>query len=135
MAVNKLGTWISNVRSIDVNAVTWRDFPAKEIIQPTLVDPANFIAWKDEAFEIWSRGWANLYPKGDLRESCWKRCRAAIIWSAWLIMIISMVMFLLFSQISEINCFTQPRESFEGPLKPLILVSLSYQLQVFIGMP
>ncbi|GAV67185.1 MTHFR domain-containing protein [Cephalotus follicularis] len=65
MAVNKQGTWISNVGSTDVNAVTWGVFPAKEIIQPTVVDPASFVVWKDEAFEIWSRGWANLYPEGD----------------------------------------------------------------------
>ncbi|XP_058184196.1 methylenetetrahydrofolate reductase (NADH) 2-like [Rhododendron vialii] len=66
MAVNKEGSWISNVRSqSDVNAVTWGVFPAKEIIQPTVVDPTSFMVWKDEAFEIWSRGWAQLYPDGD----------------------------------------------------------------------
>ncbi|KAI6698967.1 hypothetical protein NL676_019086 [Syzygium grande] len=66
MAVNKEGDrWISNVGESDVNAVTWGVFPAKEIIQPTVVDPASFLVWKDEAFEIWSRGWACLYPEGD----------------------------------------------------------------------
>ncbi|XP_030455972.1 methylenetetrahydrofolate reductase (NADH) 2-like [Syzygium oleosum] len=66
MAVNKEGDkWISNVGESDVNAVTWGVFPAKEIIQPTVVDPASFLVWKDEAFEIWSRGWARLYPEGD----------------------------------------------------------------------
>ncbi|GAB4858979.1 hypothetical protein Ancab_010451 [Ancistrocladus abbreviatus] len=65
MAVSKDGTWISNVDSSDVNAVTWGVFPAKEIIQPTVVDPASFMVWKDEAFEIWSRAWAQLYPEGD----------------------------------------------------------------------
>jgi methylenetetrahydrofolate reductase (NADPH) len=66
MAVNKEGSWISNLRSqTDVNAVTWGVFPAKEIIQPTVVDPTSFMVWKDEAFEIWSRGWAQLYPEGD----------------------------------------------------------------------
>lgn len=65
MAVNKGGSWISNVGQTDVNAVTWGVFPAKEIIQPTVVDPASFVVWKDEAFEIWSRGWACLYPEGD----------------------------------------------------------------------
>ena len=29
-----------------VNAVTWGVFPAKEIIQPTVVDPASFMVWK-----------------------------------------------------------------------------------------
>lgn len=65
IAVNKDGTWFSNVNQTDVNAVTWGVFPAKEIIQPTIVDPASFMVWKDEAFETWSRGWAKLYPEGD----------------------------------------------------------------------
>ncbi|CAK7339052.1 unnamed protein product [Dovyalis caffra] len=61
MAVNKGGSWISNVALTDVNA----SFPAKEIIQPTVMDPTSFSVWKDEAFEIWSRVWASLYPEGD----------------------------------------------------------------------
>lgn len=65
MAVNKGGDWISNVAQTAVNAVTWGVFPAKEVIQPTVVDPASFMIWKDEAFEIWSRSWAQLYPEGD----------------------------------------------------------------------
>nr|ABK92634.1 unknown [Populus trichocarpa] len=65
IAVNKGGSWISNVALTDVNAVTWGVFPGKEIIQPTVVDPTSFSVWKDEAFEIWSRGWASLYPEGD----------------------------------------------------------------------
>jgi methylenetetrahydrofolate reductase (NADPH) len=65
MSVNKQGSWISNASKTDVNAVTWGVFPAKEIIQPTVVDPTSFQVWKDEAFEIWSRGWACLYPEGD----------------------------------------------------------------------
>ncbi|KZV27434.1 methylenetetrahydrofolate reductase 2-like [Dorcoceras hygrometricum] len=66
MAVNKDGSsWISNIEKTDVNAVTWGVFPAKEIIQPTVVDPTSFMVWKDEAFEIWSRGWAKHYPEGD----------------------------------------------------------------------
>ncbi|KAK4788739.1 hypothetical protein SAY86_020058 [Trapa natans] len=66
MAVNKDGSsWISNAGKSNVNAVTWGVFPGKEIIQPTVVDPASFAVWKDEAFEIWSRGWACRYPEGD----------------------------------------------------------------------
>ncbi|CAK7338640.1 unnamed protein product [Dovyalis caffra] len=65
MAVNEAGSWISNVALTDVNAVTWGVFQAKEIIQPTVVDPTSFSVWKDEAFEIWSRGWAFLYPEDD----------------------------------------------------------------------
>ncbi|KAG8377621.1 hypothetical protein BUALT_Bualt08G0052100 [Buddleja alternifolia] len=65
MAVNKEGSWISNVKESDVNAVTWGVFPAKEIIQPTVVDAASFMVWKDEAFQIWSKGWAKLYLEDD----------------------------------------------------------------------
>ncbi|KAH6768274.1 methylenetetrahydrofolate reductase 2 [Perilla frutescens var. frutescens] len=65
LAVNKEGSLKSNVSNADVNAVTWGVFPAKEIVQPTVVDPASFLVWKDEAFEIWSRSWANLYPESD----------------------------------------------------------------------
>ncbi|GLT73707.1 hypothetical protein SLA2020_455450 [Shorea laevis] len=65
IAVNKGGSLISNVSLGNVNAVTWGVFPAKEIIQPTVVDPSSFMVWKDEAFEIWSRSWANLYPEDD----------------------------------------------------------------------
>ncbi|KAF3792910.1 putative methylenetetrahydrofolate reductase [Nymphaea thermarum] len=65
MAVNKDGDSISNVESNDVNAVTWGVFPAKEIIQPTVVDPVSFMVWKDEAFDIWTKGWACLFQEGD----------------------------------------------------------------------
>ncbi|KAK8684905.1 hypothetical protein V6N13_040919 [Hibiscus sabdariffa] len=65
VAVNKNGNLVSNIGLTDVNAVTWGVFPAKEIIQPTVVDPASFVVWKDEAFEIWSRSWSALYPDGD----------------------------------------------------------------------
>ena len=46
MAVNTKGDMISNVGPTDVNAVTWGVFPAKEIIQPTVVDPQSFAVWK-----------------------------------------------------------------------------------------
>ncbi|KAI3876092.1 hypothetical protein MKW92_053927 [Papaver armeniacum] len=65
IAVNKAGETLSNVSPADVNAVTWGVFPAKEVIQPTVVDPTSFVVWKDEAFEIWTRGWARMYPEGD----------------------------------------------------------------------
>ena len=65
IAVNKEGEYVSNVVLNAVNAVTWGVFPGKEIIQPTVVDPASFMIWKDEAFEIWTRGWARLFPEGD----------------------------------------------------------------------
>ena len=65
IAVNKEGESISNIPANAFNAVTWGVFPGKEIIQPTVVDSASFMVWKDEAFEIWSRGWACLFPEGD----------------------------------------------------------------------
>ena len=49
MAVNTKGDMISNVGPSDVNAVTWGVFPAKEIIQPTVVDPQSFAVWKVRA--------------------------------------------------------------------------------------
>lgn len=65
MAVNIEGSWISNIKQTDVNAVTWGVFPAKEVIQPTVVDPSSFLVWKDEAFEVWSKSWAQLYSEDD----------------------------------------------------------------------
>ncbi|OEL32931.1 Methylenetetrahydrofolate reductase 1 [Dichanthelium oligosanthes] len=65
IAVNKDGESFSNIPVNAVNAVTWGVFPGKEIIQPTVVDSASFMVWKDEAFEIWTRGWACLFPEGD----------------------------------------------------------------------
>ncbi|KAF9327864.1 hypothetical protein BG006_008895 [Podila minutissima] len=47
----------------DSNAVTWGVFPGKEIIQPTVIERVSFLAWRDEAFDIW-REWEHLYPKG-----------------------------------------------------------------------
>ena len=32
-----------------VNAVTWGVFPAREVIQPTVVDPQSFLVWKARA--------------------------------------------------------------------------------------
>ncbi len=46
MAVNAKGDLIANVGPTDVNAVTWGVFPAKEVIQPTVVDPQSFTVWK-----------------------------------------------------------------------------------------
>lgn len=122
IATNKEGNWVSNVNKTDVNAVTWGVFPGKEVIQPTVVDPASFMVWKDEAFEIWTKVWANLYPEGDssrtileqvcvnhysiglhgfrvtilITISCDCRYKTATIWSAWSTMITSTVTFLLF---------------------------------------
>ncbi|ONK61756.1 uncharacterized protein A4U43_C08F33250 [Asparagus officinalis] len=65
IGVNRGGLCVSNVGPNAVNAVTWGVFPAKEIVQPTVVDPASFMVWKDEAFEIWTKSWACLFPEDD----------------------------------------------------------------------
>ncbi|GAQ85933.1 methylenetetrahydrofolate reductase [Klebsormidium nitens] len=62
IAVNVKGETYSNIGVTDVNAVTWGVFPAKEVIQPTVVDPQSFMVWKDEAFDIWTSEWASIYP-------------------------------------------------------------------------
>ena len=43
-ATNSKGETYSNCTS--VTAVTWGVFPGKEILQPTVVDPKSFMAWK-----------------------------------------------------------------------------------------
>ncbi|KAI3662610.1 hypothetical protein MP638_000720 [Amoeboaphelidium occidentale] len=63
-AVDKQGTLLTNVSGEieTVNAVTWGVFPGKEILQPTIVEKNSFLAWKNEAFQIWNE-WALLYEK------------------------------------------------------------------------
>lgn len=63
-AVDKQGTLLKNVPGEieTVNAVTWGVFPGKEILQPTIVEKNSFLAWKNEAFQIWNE-WALLYEK------------------------------------------------------------------------
>merc|ERR1719443_2197560 len=55
MAVSKSGeAKTSPNRAGPVTAVTWGVFPGQEIQQPTIVDTASFLAWKDEAFQLWN---------------------------------------------------------------------------------
>jgi methylenetetrahydrofolate reductase (NADPH) len=63
MAVNSKGDLRGNTTGAQthyanttahVTAVTWGVFPGQEIQQPTVVDQNSFVAWKDEAFELWS---------------------------------------------------------------------------------
>jgi len=61
-AINKDGDSFSNCD--EVNAVTWGVFAGAEIKQPTVVDPASFVVWKDEAFALWMSAWGSLYPEG-----------------------------------------------------------------------
>ncbi|KAI8919596.1 methylenetetrahydrofolate reductase-domain-containing protein [Entophlyctis helioformis] len=61
-AVNKEGDLRTNTQGDSPNAVTWGVFPGKEIVQPTVVESVSFLAWKDEAFELWNQ-WASLYAE------------------------------------------------------------------------
>lgn len=65
IAVNAKGETKSNYGPTDVNAVTWGVFPAREVVQPSVVDPASFLVWKDEAFGAWVEEWRVLYGEGE----------------------------------------------------------------------
>lgn len=61
--INRSGSAdFSNCHKHRSTAVTWGAFPGTEIIQPTIVDPVSFRAWKDEAFGLWEEQWGKLYP-------------------------------------------------------------------------
>ena len=78
-AVNREGELRSNLPHDSVTAVTWGVFPGREIVQPTVVDSESFLAWKDEAFDIWNEEWGALYPESSasrrlietMRDSYW----------------------------------------------------------------
>ncbi|CAD6198722.1 unnamed protein product [Caenorhabditis auriculariae] len=53
----------SNAEATTPIAVTWGVFPGAEVAQPTVVDPLSFRVWKDEAYDMWIKNWAWLYPK------------------------------------------------------------------------
>ncbi|KAL7422693.1 methylenetetrahydrofolate reductase 1 [Cryptotrichosporon argae] len=61
-AANRDGGYVTNTQKDAVNAVTWAAFPGQEIVQSTIIEEISFLAWKEEAFEIWSE-WARLYPR------------------------------------------------------------------------
>jgi methylenetetrahydrofolate reductase (NADPH) len=69
MAVNAKGDLRKNTpeRTPHVTAVTWGVFTGQEIQQPTVVDLDSFLAWKDEAFALWS-DWFDALP-ADKEES------------------------------------------------------------------
>ncbi|VDB94255.1 unnamed protein product [Peniophora sp. CBMAI 1063] len=58
--INKRGDLRTNNTQEGPNAVTWGVFPGKEIVQPTIVEAISFMAWKDEAYELW-RQWSHIY--------------------------------------------------------------------------
>jgi len=62
-AVDRTGRLRTNAPDDCANAVTWGVFPGKEIVQPTIVEVNSFLAWKDEAFELWLE-WAKMYDEG-----------------------------------------------------------------------
>merc|ERR1719463_296723 len=71
MGINNAGELRGNIPGIQTNqanttshvtAVTWGIFPGQEIQQPTVVDLNSFVAWKDEAFELWS-DWYDALPR------------------------------------------------------------------------
>mmetsp|Transcript_8247 Transcript_8247/g.24787 ORF Transcript_8247/g.24787 Transcript_8247/m.24787 type:complete len:617 (-) Transcript_8247:127-1977(-) len=60
---------VSNVPYVALNAVTWGVFPNSEVVQPSVLDPVSFKAWRDEAFEVWTDVWGGLYePNSRSRE-------------------------------------------------------------------
>jgi len=62
-AVNAKGEFESSSKT-KVTAVTWGVFPDREILQPTVVDEASFLVWKDEAFGLWNSQWKSLHADG-----------------------------------------------------------------------
>ena len=64
--MNVKGESLSSFKDSAVNAVTWGVFPDCEIMQPTVVDPVSFYAWKSEAFSLWLSMWLPIYD--DSRE-------------------------------------------------------------------
>ncbi|KAJ2786628.1 methylenetetrahydrofolate reductase 1 [Coemansia interrupta] len=67
-ASNAQGDFITNAYSSQsdeenataVTAVTWGVFPGRAVVQPTLIDKMNFLAWRTEAFQTW-REWAAMF--------------------------------------------------------------------------
>jgi methylenetetrahydrofolate reductase (NADPH) len=51
----------SKAGEYDINTVTWGVFTSREIIQPTQIDKESFLAFSEEAFQLWN-DWSLLYP-------------------------------------------------------------------------
>ncbi|KAJ9098057.1 hypothetical protein QFC19_006492 [Naganishia cerealis] len=82
-AGNKHGDLLSNLEEEDVNSVTWAVFPGQEIVTSTQIQEESFLAWKEEAFEIWTE-WSRLYP---LRSAS-RKLLQGIADNAWLVSVI-----------------------------------------------
>ncbi|CAN8061916.1 unnamed protein product [Agarophyton chilense] len=59
-------------------AVTWGVFPDREIVQPTVVDPESFLVWKNEAFDVWTNVWADLYDENSSSRPILKELRDSL---------------------------------------------------------
>jgi methylenetetrahydrofolate reductase (NADPH) len=70
--VSTLRTTINASKTAGACAVTWGVFPDQEIVQPTVVDIESFSAWKDEAFNVWTQVWGEVYPDGSASRSVLK---------------------------------------------------------------
>ncbi|KAF9067554.1 methylenetetrahydrofolate reductase-domain-containing protein [Rhodocollybia butyracea] len=74
-AANSKGEYRTNVPEDGRNAVTWGVFAGQELIQTTIIEHQSFLAWKEEAFSIWS-DWASFYrpnsPERNLLEGVHK---------------------------------------------------------------
>lgn len=60
-ASSKSTACVTNAQPGSRTAVTWGVFVGKEIVQPTIVDEAAFMAWKTEASVIWNE-WSLVHP-------------------------------------------------------------------------
>ncbi|KAJ2701686.1 methylenetetrahydrofolate reductase 1 [Coemansia sp. IMI 209128] len=80
-ASNGAGDFISNAVGAQgdaATALTWGVFPGRAVVQPTLIDKMNFLAWRTEAFHSWAE-WADMFPRGspqerflrEMAEKCW----------------------------------------------------------------
>ena len=63
MAVDAKGNSYTNSTASSATAVTWGVFPGREVVQPTVVDPAAFQVWREEAFGLWRNVWASAYDE------------------------------------------------------------------------
>ncbi|KAI0564155.1 Methylenetetrahydrofolate reductase [Gracilaria domingensis] len=59
-------------------AVTWGVFPDREVVQPTVVDPDSFLVWKNEAFNVWTNVWADLYEESSPSRPVLKELRDSL---------------------------------------------------------
>jgi methylenetetrahydrofolate reductase (NADPH) len=64
------GDGVGSSHGTAASALTWGVFPNREVVQPTIFDPATFFGvWSEEAFSLWTTGWMRLYdPESDTYE-------------------------------------------------------------------